>query len=140
MVRAEPYAPFAATTLLTTCASSYQVVGAVSGGAESESIQGVVFTDTNPFECNLASSSQAVVFNFNSTVTDPVTSCTYTLARTNKVTEGSVGSSVTLSCANSELHYGVTATPVSTDPDCNGLSPIVVDPKITVTTGTCTGG
>lgn len=138
--QAEQDAPLAAASLLPTCNSTYQVVGVVSGGVETESILGTVFTDSSPFECTLASSTQAVTFNFNASSTDLTTGCEYDLVRETKVGEVVLDSAEVLDCANAEIHYGVVATPRVGDSDCNGLRRIVVDPKVVLGTTTCGGG
>jgi len=135
--QAEQGASSPAATQLSTCNSTYQIVGALSGGVETESIGGVVFTDQSPFVCTLASAAQYVTFNFNTSATDSSTGCTYQLARATKAGATDVGSSEVLSCASLELHYGVTATPLTSDSDCNGLSRIIVDPKIKLNDDNC---
>jgi len=117
------------------CEDRYDVVGTVHDGEESESIDGDVFTDTDPFECELASDTQTVDFIFNGFSTDSVTGCTYTLVRRDKATGATLGTTETLDCIDDELIFEVVATPVSSDPDCVGLSVIEVDPKVHVTWG-----
>ncbi|MFV8750001.1 hypothetical protein ACNOYE_05595 [Nannocystaceae bacterium ST9] len=124
-----------AMTSLPTCDNSYDVVGTVHDRVESESIDGDVFTDLDPFECELASANQTVDFNFNGASTDSVTGCTYTLVRRDKATGAPLGATETLDCVDNEITFEVIATPLSSDPDCSGLSVIEVDPKVHVTWG-----
>jgi hypothetical protein len=138
--QAEQEARIAASSFSPTCNSTYQVVGVVSGGVETESILGTVFTDSSPFECTLASSTQSVTFNFNASSTDLATGCEYDLVRETKVGEVVLDSAEVLDCNNVEIHYGVVAMPRVGDSDCNGLPRIVVDPKIKLNDHNCGGG
>jgi hypothetical protein len=118
---------------MPTCASSYNVVGAVYDGDETESIDNVVFTDHDPFECEMVSVTQSVNFVFNTSSTDPVTGCTYNIVRKHKTTGVNLSTTETLECGDRKRHYEVIATPLTADPDCSGLPIIYVDPKINVT-------
>lgn len=88
---------------LETCENSYTVVGAIYDGEETESISNNVFTDREPFECELASATQSVVLSLNSSATDPVTSCTYNVVRKHKATGLTLGATETLECGHLHL-------------------------------------
>ena len=119
-----------------TCDDDYIVVGSVSNGDEDESIASVVFTDNDPFECELSDNEQQVDFIFNASATDPVSDCTYTIERKHKSTGLTLSATETLDCGNTSVQYEVIATPLTSDPDCSGLSAIYVDPKIQISSDT----
>jgi hypothetical protein len=118
---------------MPTCEGRYQVLGAIYDGEETESIDNVVFTDHDPFECEMVSATQSVNFIFNTTSIDSVTGCSYTIVRKHKTTGATLSTTETLECGDRTRHYEVIATPQTSDPDCSGLPIIYVDPKINIT-------
>lgn len=123
---------------VSDCTSSYSVVGAVASAVLSESIDGVVFTDSSPFQCRLKNSNQSVQFSFNDSATDASSGCDYAL--TYKSGGEEFSGTQTLNCTNASLEFTVTGTPNATNKKCDGLGPISEDPLIQLKTNQCGGG
>ncbi len=123
------------------CSDTYEVKGEVAEGKITETIDQQNINDS-PFACTLKGKEQRVVFSFNSTSLDPSTECNYNLSYKYKGTGQPFSESQTLSCKESDLQFGVTATPIASNQKCKGLEPIILDPQIQLRTNNCgqTGG
>lgn len=113
------------------CEDAYDLVASVEDGALHESVDGTVFTDSDPFVCWAEDEDQTVALRFNRTTEDPANNCAYFLSYWHKSSGESFPSPQFLSRSRVDrIQFGVTATPDSTDSDCRGLDQIILDPVV----------